>query len=238
MEHRKEKKPRIPCDRCPLHPTVRFKGRGGFSVANLGGNMGNMVGRKNIYTCEWCQRNVVTVDRDDGVTPFLIDCLFGCRAVMKSSFYRVPQGLTAEYEWYKPDAEEIDKMTPAMRQHVEQGGLDLRKIDRGTVDTGIARQEVREVRKNQAEPVIVPATLREKLREWTDWDGTAFTLAVVLGIMEDGQESWLKNKGVFWSANPLGDALVKVLNELVGAGLLEHRSEPDSQYRWKPRGGA
>jgi hypothetical protein len=75
-------------------------------------------------------------------------------------------------------------------------------------------------------------TLKERLSEWTDWDGAAFELAVTLGLMEAGEESWLKNKGVFWSANARESSLALILKELVKAGILEHRSEPDQQYRW------
>lgn len=75
-------------------------------------------------------------------------------------------------------------------------------------------------------------TLREKLQDWTDWDVAGFALAVSLGIMEDGQESWLKNKSVFWSANPLGDNLHKFLCTLTELGILEQHGEPDDQVRW------
>jgi hypothetical protein len=75
-------------------------------------------------------------------------------------------------------------------------------------------------------------TLKEKLSDWTDWDGAEFKLAVTLGLVEDGPESWIQNKAMFWSANAKGNALAHILQELVQAGVLEHRSEPDQQYRW------
>ena len=76
-------------------------------------------------------------------------------------------------------------------------------------------------------------TLKEKLADWTEWDGAAFGLAVSLGLMEGGVDSWLKNKAVFWSNNPVGEALGRFLQELVKADVLEYREEPDQQYRWK-----
>jgi len=76
-------------------------------------------------------------------------------------------------------------------------------------------------------------TLRQRLSDWTDWDGAQFALAVALGVMEDGQENWFKNKHVFWSSNPRESAFTRILQELVEADILEYRSEPDSQYRWK-----
>ena len=76
-------------------------------------------------------------------------------------------------------------------------------------------------------------TLKDMLSDWHDWDGAEFAVAVSLGIMEDGYESYQKNKGTFWTANPLGDSLYQILQELVKMGLVEKRDEPDDQYRWK-----
>jgi len=39
-------------------------------------------------------------------------------------------------------------------------------------------------------------------------------------------------KLVYWSANPLGEALVRTLDQYVALGILEKRDEPDFQYRW------
>ncbi len=60
-----------------------------------------------------------------------------------------------------------------------------------------------------------------------------FSLAVVLGVMPDGKESWFKNKGLFWSNNPQESAFAEILQRLVKADVLEYREEPDQQYRWK-----
>jgi hypothetical protein len=73
-------------------------------------------------------------------------------------------------------------------------------------------------------------TLADRLAEWHDWGGAAFELGVVLGPFEDGE--WLKNKGVVWSANPVGDALSDMLLALTRAGVLERRDEPDVAFRW------
>lgn len=58
-------------------------------------------------------------------------------------------------------------------------------------------------------------TLKEKLSDWVDWDAAEFELAVNLGILEAGQESWLKNKGIFWSANRADDFLHGILQAFV-----------------------
>lgn len=75
-------------------------------------------------------------------------------------------------------------------------------------------------------------TLKEKLADWVDWDGAEFELAVTLGILPAGEESWLKNKAIFWSANRADDFLHEILQAFVKAGILEYRTEPDQQYRW------
>jgi hypothetical protein len=86
-------------------------------------------GKKNIYTCQACFEHIVTVDLDDGVTPFMINCRCteGCKGMMQSSMYRVfDQTMRAGFEWYKP-ASSAD-LPPGSREHVEQGGLLLRKV--------------------------------------------------------------------------------------------------------------
>ncbi|MEU9233502.1 hypothetical protein [Streptomyces subrutilus] len=42
-------------------------------------------------------------------------------------------------------------------------------------------------------------------------------------------------KSVFWTDNPLGNALHEVLLQLVAAGVLERREEPDEQFLWSER---
>jgi hypothetical protein len=77
-------------------------------------------------------------------------------------------------------------------------------------------------------------TLREQLIDWTDWDGAAFCLAKSMGLMSPKVRFSTDAKHLFWSANPVGHALHNMLGELVVAGVLENRDEPDDQYRWNP----
>jgi hypothetical protein len=95
-------------------------------------------GKKNIYTCGECAGVIVTVDRDEGVTPFMLGCRAteGCGKMMQSSFYMVNQDLEPTHEWFRPEdleaylVEEVDERDRvAMRDHIEQGGLVLRKIE-------------------------------------------------------------------------------------------------------------
>jgi catechol 2,3-dioxygenase-like lactoylglutathione lyase family enzyme len=74
-------------------------------------------------------------------------------------------------------------------------------------------------------------TLRESLRDWMDFDGAGCALGVCLGLIP-AREGWGRHKHVFWSNNPIGEMLYKMLDELVSAGVLEQRDEPDFQYRW------
>lgn len=83
--------------------------------------------RINQYTCRTCGGVITTIDRDEGTTPMMLACRAtkGCTGSMFSSMYRVAPYLTPEWEWYKP--EKLPK--GEMREHVEMGGLLLRKIE-------------------------------------------------------------------------------------------------------------
>ncbi|MET9607374.1 hypothetical protein ABZZ17_20240 [Streptomyces sp. NPDC006512] len=70
---------------------------------------------------------------------------------------------------------------------------------------------------------------------WTDWDGAAFVVGRSLGIFDESV-TFTQVKGVFWTDKPLGNALHEVLLQLVAAGVLERREEPeDEQFRWSGR---
>lgn len=89
-----------------------------------------MIGRKNVYTCRDCGGQIVTVDSDDGVTPFGLLCRMGgtCLGIMRSSCYQVDQTLAPTHEWFRPSLKNARRKGPAMLDHVKQGGLDLRPI--------------------------------------------------------------------------------------------------------------
>lgn len=92
--------------------------------------MSGFQGKRNIYTCDRCHGHVVTWDRDDGVTPFMITCRAGdgCRGMMTSSMYRVfDQTMRPGFEWYRPAS--AAGLAAAVRDHVERGGLLLRPFD-------------------------------------------------------------------------------------------------------------
>lgn len=94
--------------------------------------MSDTAGKINAYTCEKCARKIITINLDDGVTPFMTGCPY-CGSPAQSAFYRVPQTMSASHEWYLPGAEEIAAMKkyPELLQtveHIGRGGLMLRKI--------------------------------------------------------------------------------------------------------------
>lgn len=88
-------------------------------------------GRKNIYTCEECGGHIVTVDLEEGVTPFMVGCRAteGCEGMMKSSMYRVfDQTMATDHEWYKPGINQA--LSTGEADHVNNGGLLLRKVQK------------------------------------------------------------------------------------------------------------
>lgn len=84
--------------------------------------------KRNIYVCEACKEHIVTVDIDDGVTPFMIgcQCTDGCKGMMVSSMYRVwDQSMKASHEWRRPPASVWGELSPGALAHVQKGGLIL-----------------------------------------------------------------------------------------------------------------
>jgi hypothetical protein len=78
---------------------------------------------------------------------------------------------------------------------------------------------------------VIDTRLQDYFDEWLDFDAAAFRLGCVLGIF-DSDSRMTDHKRVFWSANPLGEALQEVLLALVTAGVLEMR-EGEMQFRWR-----
>jgi len=88
-----------------------------------------MKGEKNLYWCYTCKKVIVTVDKDEGVTPFLINCRATrkCPGLMRSFFYRCNQGLIAQFEWVKPGWLRRAFLSRPMKEHVRKGGLLLHR---------------------------------------------------------------------------------------------------------------
>ena len=90
----------------------------------------------NIWDCQLCGLPHICVDRDIGVTPFILRCRLtpGCKGMAESRFYRLPADnlLKPQFEWYRPKpGESFPNMNDAgMIQHIQKGGLMLREIDK------------------------------------------------------------------------------------------------------------
>lgn len=70
-------------------------------------------------------------------------------------------------------------------------------------------------------------------KDWMDWDGAAYELGCALGLFDPKKHPFqTKVKHVFWTNNPVGNALHECLNWLARVGIMERRDEPDIQFRW------
>jgi hypothetical protein len=94
---------------------------------------GGNAGKTNCYTCR-DGHITKTIDKDNGVTPFMIRCRHkDCVQHANSSLYRdaVPD-LEPTYEWFRPSVEDVIKMDRkgehGMVDHILNGGLDIRVI--------------------------------------------------------------------------------------------------------------
>lgn len=83
----------------------------------------------NQYTCWTCGGVITTIDRDYGTTPAMLNCRATplCMGTMHSARYQVDQTLIPDYEWFRPA--KLPRHNPDMRQHLQMGGLDIRKVE-------------------------------------------------------------------------------------------------------------
>lgn len=93
----------------------------------------SLKGKKNIYLCHKCGHGFVTVDVDEGTTPFATNCDHpGCGGVATSLCYGAPQPVLASvkpsFEWYKPASTE--RLSAGEVEHVLKGGLLKRRVPR------------------------------------------------------------------------------------------------------------
>lgn len=88
--------------------------------------------RINVYTCEECGGETVTIDVHEGVTPFMLRCRAtgkegDCDGAAYSCMYRVHGKPIPKWEWFKPIGSEYNKLSRDMKEHVDKGGLDIRR---------------------------------------------------------------------------------------------------------------
>jgi len=75
-------------------------------------------------------------------------------------------------------------------------------------------------------------SLREALSDWQDVDGAMYHLAVALGVLTDSRP-WGGRKDLFWTNNPVGNALFEQLRQLAELGVLEF-DEDETRFRRNP----
>jgi len=94
-----------------------------------------MKARLNCYTYKRCGESFITIDRDEGVTPFMMNCRAtpGCSGTSISSMYQDIEG-EPSWEWRRPTPEEYEQMSPAMQEHIAMGGLEIYPIEPGKRD--------------------------------------------------------------------------------------------------------
>lgn len=73
----------------------------------------------------------------------------------------------------------------------------------------------------------------EAMADWTDVDFAEFELGAALGLFERTQDSFVKNKHIFWTDNDLGNALYDMLCSLICCGMLERQDNNGIQLRRK-----
>ncbi|OYX62712.1 MAG: hypothetical protein B7Y88_13745 [Sphingomonadales bacterium 32-64-17] len=110
---------------------------------------GGFTQRKNAYECEECGSWICTIDREQGVTPFMVGC-GSCGAMAKSKFYRVSELLAETHEWYRPET--LEGLSDWSADHVRRGGLLLRRIGGGDAKEGWRTDSaIEEVDRHRAE---------------------------------------------------------------------------------------
>ena len=111
-------------------------------MAKIGGMTGapKLANRINVYTCRKCGGYTVTIEIHEGVTPFMLRCRASgregdCCGMAESSYpsaekpsWKPSWVPDPAWEWFRPVGAEYRKLNRAMREHVDKGGLDIRKI--------------------------------------------------------------------------------------------------------------
>jgi hypothetical protein len=83
--------------------------------------------RKNVYLCDKCGAGWISVDLDEGVTPFMDLCPICEESLGTSLMYQIPDSIVghkpARVEWRKPTPDEVREASPGRQMHYENGGL-------------------------------------------------------------------------------------------------------------------
>jgi hypothetical protein len=119
----------VQLDQIRAKAAEHFNGKDGFANAerlNAYECDGEKSFREGVPDKDGCGHYIVTIDREPGVTPFIVRC-GNCGMSARSKGYKVASYLTPTHEWYRPDC--LRELTEWELEHVKKGGLLLRPID-------------------------------------------------------------------------------------------------------------
>ena len=87
-----------------------------------------MIGKVNCYVCSSCKDITKSVNKDAGVTPFIIVC--SCGNFAQSTFFNdIVPDKKPKIEFYRPTLEELSELNEAEVTHVLMGGLIEKEIE-------------------------------------------------------------------------------------------------------------
>lgn len=78
----------------------------------------------DLYVCEKCQNQKITLYKDKGVTPFMIGCNCGGSMQHTKSFKSVPDYVRVD-NWIRPSLEQLNQLSTGLIEHILNGGLVL-----------------------------------------------------------------------------------------------------------------
>ena len=73
--------------------------------------------------------------------------------------------------------------------------------------------------------------MKEYIKDWTDIDWAAYRLAISLGLITEDTKFQTDAKHIFWTNNPVGNALYDTLYMFIDIGVIEINEDRD-KVRW------
>lgn len=131
-----------------------------------------------VQTAPPCGRTMVTIDREPGVTPFIVQCP-DCGGEAQSSGYRgINPAMVATHEWYRPDS--LEGLEGWALDHVGKGGLLLRPIEGAEADALRAKREAADRADDEAKREAANDDGHRR-PEWVRFTGDLAVVAMVDG---------------------------------------------------------
>lgn len=86
-------------------------------------------GTEDVYICGTCPNVIFSKYVDKGVTPFCIKCV-KCGGMMQHERTLPCIIIPVDIEWYRPTFEEFEQLNESQQQHVREGGLVKRYVNK------------------------------------------------------------------------------------------------------------